>query len=1065
MSYTELQVTSNFSFLRGGSHPEEIVEQAIALGYSKIAITDHNTLAGIVRAYTATKGKNISIIPACRLNLLDGQSLLAYPTNKEGYANLSSLLSEGNLRAEKGECHLYKADVYRYSSDMKFIVVPSASLNESFEFESDFIQGLQEYKQKLGDSVSVGAIRSYQANDTKKLFVLAQLSKQYGLPLVAMNDVHYHAPERRELQDVLTCVREKCTIHNAGYRLYQNAERYLKPAEEMQRLFAHYPEAIENAQKIADACQFCLSELKYVYPEEITSEGRTPQEELVHLTWQGAHEKFGAAIPSHITEAIKYELDFMERKNYAAYFLTVYDFVRFARSQNILCQGRGSAANSTVCFCLGVTSVDPSKFRLLFSRFMSDARDEPPDIDVDFEHERREEVMQYVYEKYGRHRAAIVATVTQQHYKGSVRDVAKAMGMTSDTVDSLAGSGWEFTEEWYEGKKVTSSGFSAKDVNLLKVLELTNQYIGFPRQLGQHTGGFIITQGRLSDLCPILNARMENRTNIEWNKDDIESLGFLKVDVLALGMLTCIRKAFDLAKQHYNLNLTLANIPQDDPAVYEMVSHADTIGVFQIESRAQMSMLPRLRPKCFYDLVIEVAIVRPGPIQGDMVHPYLRRRNGEEPVVFPSKGLEEILGRTLGVPLFQEQAMEIAIVAAGFTPAEADQLRRSMATFKAKGMVSDFEKKLVGGMTAKGYTEDFARRVFKQLEGFGSYGFPESHAVSFALLVYVSSWLKCYYPDVFAAAILNSMPMGFYQPAQLISDARKHGVVIKEVDVNYSDWNNTLEAKEGKYCALRLGFREVKGLREEDMQILMAARDAKFSRISQLLDAGVPISALERLADADAFRSVGLDRRKALWEVASLSDHLTGLFAGQPIDNSSEQSIELPEMNLSEHVIEDYRTLSFSLKAHPVSFARPKLALLKVIPLSKLSDCSDGMTVRISGLVLVRQRPGTASGICFVTIEDESGTANLVVFQKLFSTYRKEIVHSRMLMVEGKVQKEGEVIHVVVKRCYDLTALLSPSNQSEKETKNEQKSEKPLVKSNDGPSFQYDVFHGGRNFK
>jgi error-prone DNA polymerase len=1065
MIYTELQVTSNFSFLRGGSHPEEIVEQALALGYSKIAITDHNTLAGIVRAYTASKGKNISIIPACRLNLLDGQSLLAYPTTKEGYANLSALLSEGNLRAEKGECHLYKADVYRYAKDILFIIVPPVSLNESFEFEEDFIATLPEYKQALGDAVSLGAIRSYQANDTKKLFALAQLSKQYGLPLVAMNDVHYHVPERRELQDVITCVREKCTIHNAGYRLYQNAERYLKPAEEMQRLFAHYPEAIENAQKIADACQFCLSELKYVYPEEITSEGRTPQEELVYLTWQGAHEKFGEVIPQHIKEAIQYELDFMERKDYAAYFLTVYDFVRFARSQNILCQGRGSAANSTVCFCLGVTSVDPSKFRLLFSRFMSDARDEPPDIDVDFEHERREEVMQYIYQKYGRDRAAIVATVTQQHYKGSVRDVAKAMGMTADTVDSLAGSGWEFTEEWFEGKTVTSSGFSAKDANLLKVLQLTNQYIGFPRQLGQHTGGFIITQGRLSDLCPILNARMENRTNIEWNKDDIESLGFLKVDVLALGMLTCIRKGFDLAKNHYNLDLTLANIPQDDPKVYDMVSHADTIGVFQIESRAQMSMLPRLRPKCFYDLVIEVAIVRPGPIQGDMVHPYLRRRNGEEPIEYPSKELEEILGRTLGVPLFQEQAMEIAIVAAGFTPAEADQLRRSMATFKAKGMVSDFEKKLVGGMTAKGYTEEFARRVFKQLEGFGSYGFPESHAVSFALLVYVSSWMKCYYPDVFAVALLNSMPMGFYQPAQLISDAQKHGVMVKAVDVNYSDWDNILEAKEGRYHAIRLGFRQVKGLNEEDMQILMAARDAKFTRIPQLLDAGVPLNALERLADADAFRSIGLDRRKALWEVAALSDHLTGLFAGQPSDNSSEQSIELPEMNLSQHVIEDYRTLSFSLKAHPVSFARSKLALLKVTPLSKLADCADGMTVRVSGLVLVRQRPGTASGICFITIEDESGTANLVVFQKLFSTYRREIVQSRLLMVEGKVQKEGEVIHVVVKRCYDLTGLLSPVNQSEREIKNEQKPEKPLVKSNDGPSFQYDVFHGGRNFR
>jgi error-prone DNA polymerase len=804
-----------------------------------------------------------------------------------------------------------------------------------------------------------------------------------------------------------------------------------------------------------------------VYPKEITSEGRTPQEELVYLTWKGANEKFNNAIPEKVKTNIEYELEFIARKNYAAYFLTVYDFVKFAREQEILCQGRGSAANSTVCYCLGITSVDPSKFNLLFSRFMSDARDEPPDIDVDFEHERREEVIQYIYEKYGRHRAAIVATVTQQHYKGAVRDVAKAMGLSMDAVNSLSGSGWEFTEDWYNGKTITSSGFSAKDAHLLKVLSLTDQYIGFPRQLGQHTGGFVITEDRLSDLCPIMNARMENRINIEWNKDDIEVLGFMKVDVLALGMLTCIRKGFDLAKLHYGLDFTLANIPQDDPAVYEMVSHADTIGVFQIESRAQMSMLPRLRPKCFYDLVIEVAIVRPGPIQGDMVHPYLRRRNGEDPVEYPSEELEKILGRTLGVPLFQEQAMEIAIVAAGFTPAEADQLRRSMATFKAKGMVADFEKKLVNGMTAKGYTEDFAKRVFNQLKGFGSYGFPESHAASFALLVYVSSWIKCYYPDIFAAALLNSQPMGFYQPAQIISDARKHGVTVKAVDINYSNWDNTLESKEGKYHQLRLGFRQVKGLKEEDMQILIAARDAGYKNIPQLFDAGVSLSALESLADADAFRSIDLDRRKALWEIAALSDHSKGLFAGQQTDNANEKIIRLPEMGLAEHVIEDYKTLSLSLKAHPLNFAREKLTLLKVIPTSELINCKDGMLVRVAGLVLVRQRPGTASGICFITIEDETGTSNLVVFQNLFHQYRKEIIHSRLLMVEGKVQKEGEVIHVVVKRCYDLSGLLIPLGQTEARASEDQSVDH--VSSAPGVAktqkvIQTDIFHGGRNF-
>jgi error-prone DNA polymerase len=1069
MKYTELQITTNFTFLRGGSHPEEIVEQALALGYSEIAITDHNTLAGIVRAYTATKGKNIRIIPACRLNLLDGHSLLAYPTTQEAYGQLSALLSEGNLRAEKGECHLYKEDVYRYSKGILFILIPPSSLNPLFEFEQDFINAVQEYKEAFGTDLYLGATRSYQASDGKKLFQLSLLSEQHGVPLVAMNDIHYHSPERRELQDVLTCIREKCTIYNAGYRLYQNAERYLKPQEEMFRLFAQYPQAIENTQKIAAACRFSLSELKYVYPEEITTEGRTPQEELIHLTWLGAKEKFGDAIPEKVKTNITFELEFIERKNYAAYFLTVHDFVRFARNQGILCQGRGSAANSTVCFCLGITSVDPSKFNLLFSRFMSDARDEPPDIDVDFEHERREEVIQYIYEKYGRHRAAIVATVTQQHYKGAVRDVAKAMGLSLDAVNSLSSSGWEFTEEWYEGKTVSSSGFSAKDKHLLKVLDLTNQYIGFPRQLGQHTGGFIITQGRLSDLCPILNARMENRSNIEWNKDDIESLGFLKVDVLALGMLTCIRKGFDLSKAHYDLDLTLANIPQDDAAVYEMVSHADTIGVFQIESRAQMSMLPRLKPKCFYDLVIEVAIVRPGPIQGDMVHPYLRRRDGKEAVIYPSKELENILGRTLGVPLFQEQAMEIAIVAAGFTPAEADGLRRSMATFKAKGLVSQYEIKLVSGMMAKGYTEEFARRVFKQLEGFGSYGFPESHAASFALLVYVSSWLKCYYPDVFATALLNSMPMGFYQPAQIISDAQKHGVVVKAADINCSDWDNTLEAKEGKYQVLRLGFRQIKGMREEDMQILMAARNEGYSNISQLVDAGVSPAALEKLADADAFRSIGLDRRKALWEISALNDHARGLFAGQIPDTASEKGIRLPQMNLFEHVIEDYKATTLSLKAHPVSFIRDKLSLMKITANNDLGAKPDGAVVRVAGLVLVRQRPGTASGICFITIEDETGTSNLVVFQDLFTKFRKEIVHSRLLMVEGKVQKEGEIIHVVVKRCFDLSGLLSPIGNTEARASEDQSIDHPQSTSpgvaKTAKAEQAEIFHGGRNFR
>ncbi|MGV3459730.1 MAG: error-prone DNA polymerase [Flavobacterium sp.] len=1058
MSYTELQVTSNFSFLRGGSHPHELVEQAAALGYAEIAITDHNTLAGIVRAHVAAKKAGIRLIVGCRLDLLDGPPLLAYPTDKEAYARLSGLLSTGNLLTEKGRCHLYKADVYAASKGIRFIALAPLSLNEAFDFGDDYKAALGEYRAALGTSLYLGISRSYQANDNKRMYRLGQLSDTLGIRLAATNDVHYHIPERRQLQDVLTCIREKCTIHTAGFRLYQNAERYLKPADEMQRLFRQYPEALAAAREIADACRFSLDSLTYIYPEEITSGGRTPQEELVILTWEGAHEKFDGNIPEKIAETIRYELEFMERKNYASYFLTVYDFVRFARSRNILCQGRGSAANSVVCYCLGITSVDPSKFKVLFARFMSDARDEPPDIDVDFEHERREEVIQYIYEKYGRDRAAIVATVTQVHWRGAIRDVAKAMGLSTDAVDKLAASIQEFRDELEEGR-ITSEGFNLADPHLLKTLALTREFVGFPRQLGQHTGGFVITRDRLSDLCPILNARMEDRINIEWNKDDIEALGFLKVDVLALGMLTCIRKAFDLCRQHYGKVYTLANIPQDDPAVYEMISHADTLGVFQIESRAQMSMLPRLKPKCFYDLVIEVAIVRPGPIQGDMVHPYLRRRDGIDPVEYPSEELREILGRTLGVPLFQEQAMEIAIVAAGFTPAEADGLRRSMATFKAKGKVSDWEIKLVAGMVAKGYHEDFAKRVFRQLEGFGSYGFPESHAASFALLVYVSSYIKCYYPDVFAAALLNSMPMGFYQPAQIVIDARKHGVEVRPVDINRSDWDNKLEERSGSYFALRLGFRQVKGLAAEDMQLLMAARQKPFPYVNTLLDAGVSMGALEKLADADAFRSIGLDRRQALWEVSSLFDSPVGMFEGQPPESDGEVQLELPLLTDAEHVVEDYATTGLSLKAHPVSFVRPQLHSLRVVPTAHLARMNNGDSVAVAGLITVRQRPGTAKGVIFVTIEDETGFANLVVWGTVFEKYRRDIVQARLLMVQGKVQIEGEVIHVIANSCYNLSPMLKKMTDAA-----HAESAVSTLSGSDEKDPE-EVFHKGRNFR
>lgn len=1033
MQYTELQVTSNFSFLRGASHPDELVQQAADLGYTEIAITDRNTVAGIVRAHAAAKKLGMRIIPGCRLDLLDGPSLLIFPTDRPAYSRLTNLLTTGNLRAEKGDCHLYKADVFASAKGMKLIMLPPDSLNDVFQFEESFEKDLQEYAQHFGNDLYLAATRRYMGDDGKFLFRIHQTAAKFGVPVVATNDVHYHEPGRRQLQDVLTCIREKCTIHTAGFLLHANAERYLKAEEEMVRLFAHYPQAIKNTQEINEACQFSLDSLKYEYPEEITSEGRTPQEELKHLAWKGAHEFFGEVLPEKTVQAINHELAFIEQMNYAPYFLTVYDIVRYAREKGILCQGRGSAANSTVCYCLGITSVDPTKFDLLFERFLSTARNEPPDIDVDFEHERREEVIQYIYQKYGRDRAAIVATVTQQHQKGAIRDVAKAMGLSVDTINRLSGSIWEFTDEWFEGKRIKEQGLNPDDQHLLKVLDLTKQFMGFPRQLGQHTGGFVITREKLSDLCPVMNARMVDRTCIEWNKDDIDALGFLKIDVLALGMLTCIRKCFDLAKKHYGLDLTLANIPQDDPRVYDMICAADTIGVFQIESRAQQSMLPRLRPRRFYDLVIEVAIVRPGPIQGDMVHPYLRRRNGEEDVEYPSPELKEILKRTLGVPLFQEQAMKIAIVAAGFTPSEADELRRSMATFKVKGLVTKFENKLINGMLKNGYKLDYAHRVFKQLEGFGSYGFPESHAASFALLVYVSCWLKCFYPDVFACGLLNSMPMGFYQPAQIVIDARKHNVSVREADINYSFWDNTLEEKEGEYRALRLGFRQIKGMREDDIALLVSARSVPFKDINTLRIIGIPEAALERLADADAFRSIGLDRRQALWEV-STKDCPLAMFEGQNAADPEERKINLPAMTESEHVVQDYASTSLSLKAHPVSFVREKLTQLHITPTGDLPKLKDGVFVKVAGLVLVRQRPGTAGGVCFMTIEDETGFSNLVIFQGLFDKFRKEILQSRLIMAEGKLQREGDVIHVIVRTCHDFSKLLrklTPAHQDE----------------------------------
>jgi error-prone DNA polymerase len=1026
MRYAELQATSNFSFLRGGSHPEELVEEAKACGYDAIAVTDRNSLAGIVRAHVEAKKLKVKFIPACRLDLLDGPSLLAYPVDRDAYGRLSALLTTGNLRAEKGECYLYKSDVYAHCEGIKFIVIPPEELNARFEYEDDFKSNVAEYASILGSSLYIAAARSYSGDDAKRLTRLSQL----GVPMVAVGDVHYHTVARREIQDILTCIREKCTIYTAGFRLHANAERFIKPVDEVHRLFRQYPEAIENALKITEACLFSLDTLKYIEPEEKTVDGLNPQERLTQYTWAGAHERYGEQIPKKISDQILFELAFIEKRKLAPYFLRVYKYTQKAEELGILHQGRGSAANSTVCYCLSITAVDPMKSRLLFSRFMSDAREEWPDIDVDFEHERREEIIQYIYDDYGREHAAIVATVTQERHRGAIRDVGKAMGLSEDTIKRVGATIWDFSEEGFDEKRLQEQGLNPKDPIIHKVLELTTQLMGFPRQLGQHTGGFVITDNKLSDLCPVMNARMDNRTQLEWNKDDLEALGILKVDVLGLGMLTMIRKAFDLVQQHYGEKLTLANVRQDDDKVYKMICRADTIGVFQIESRAQMSMLPRLKPTCFYDLVIEVAIVRPGPIQGDMVHPYLRRRNKEEFPEYPKPELEEILSRTLGVPLFQEQAMEIAIVAGGFTPGEADELRRSMASFKANGKLGLYEKKLVDGMVERGYKEDFAKRIFKQLQGFEGYGFPESHAASFALLVYISSWLKYYYPDVFCAALLNSQPMGFYQPAQIVRDAMDHAVKVAPVDVNYSFWDSTLEVKDGQYHRVRLGFREVKGLRTEDMALLIAGRKNLYTHVDQLRAAGVSATALEKLADADAFRSLGLDRRQALWDVSALADRPMALFEGIPSESSKETQIKLPLMTDGEHVVQDYASTGLSLKNHPVALVREKLSLLHNTKICDLKLMQDGDPVKVSGLITVRQRPGTAKGVLFMTLEDETGAANIVVWQALFNTYRKEIIQSRLFMVEGKLQIQGEVIHVVADRCFNLNKLLRGLTQA-----------------------------------
>jgi len=1035
-AYAELQITTNFTFLEGASHPEELVLRAHALGHEAVAVTDRNSFAGLVRAHVTAKELGLRFLPGVRLDFSCGRSVLAWPIDRPAYSRLAKLISKGRRRAPKGECHLDLDDLYQDAADgvvVAALVPPRA--------DGTLAAWLDELRGVFSDRAHLAVAPRFDGRDRARLHRLADLARRTGCRLLATNDVRYHDPARRPLQDVLTCIREHVTLDQAGSLLAPNAERHLKPAAEMARLFNEHPDALRAGRDLVERCRFSLDQLAYDYPVPEHYDGLTPQEELERRVREGAARRYPEGLTDKVRDQLAYELKLISELDYAAYFLTVDDIVRFARENAILCQGRGSAANSAVCYCLGVTAVDPARMDLLFERFVSAARNEPPDIDVDFEHQRREEVIQHVYRTYGRDHAGLAATVIRYRARSAIREVGKAMGLSLDAVDALARTVWGWSTDGLEPAKLKDSGLDMADPVIRQAIELARELIGFPRHLSQHVGGFVIAKSRLDELVPIENAAMEDRTVVEWDKDDLDALGMLKIDVLALGMLSCLRRGFDLLRAHKNLDLELATVPPEDPLTYAMISNADTLGVFQIESRAQMQMLPRLRPRTFYDLVIEVAIVRPGPIQGDMVHPYLRRRNGEEPITFPSDDLKSVLGKTLGVPIFQEQAMKIAIVAAGFTPAEADELRRSMASFKKNGKLEQFHTKLVDGMVARGYQRDFAERCFQQIEGFGYYGFPESHAASFAHLVYVSAWLKCHHPDVFACALLNAQPMGFYGPAQIVRDAREHGVEVRPVDVNASDWDHRLEeragARSGPRHALRLGFRQVKGLAADKLERLVAARaaDGSFREIGEVQRrAALDVATMERLAEADAFGSLNLPRRQALWAVKALKDTALPLFdhaeaAAAPGSNHppllAEPRVELVPMPLGEEVVEDYSWLRLSLKAHPCEILRPQLRAEGWATCGAIRDARDRTPFTTAGLVLIRQRPGSAKGVVFSTLEDETGIVNLVVWPKLLDRYRPIVMAARLLGCRGQVQRQGQVIHLVAHELIDLTGLLS----------------------------------------
>ena len=1043
IQHAALGCYSNFSFLTGAAHPAEMVETAAMLGWQAIGLADINSYAGIVRAHIAARDAAIRLIVGVRVRPVDGPDILVHPCDRQAYEALSVLLSEANLRGQKSVPCPYLADLSRLPASTAFVVVPPCHP------DADYHQKLQQIKYSVAGRLWAGACLYRDGADEARLSFLAAESAALDLPLAALSNALYHRPGRRPLADVLCCIREKQTIDQAGYLLSRNAERQLLSPDEMVRRWRHYPHALEQAAMIADLCQFHLDELSYEYPDELAPGGRTAMQELTYHTWQGAKKRFPDGVDDRVKTYLQHELALIEKLQFAPYFLTVFDIVRFARGRGILCQGRGSAANSAVCYCLGITAVDPARAQPLFERFISEARGEPPDIDVDFEHERREEVIQYIYTKYGRQRAGLAATVITYRHKSALREVAKVFGLSRDVQSALAGEVWGREKTGFDKQALVAAGLDATDRRLRLVIRLVDELCRFPRHLSQHVGGFVITRGRLDHLCPISPAAMLGRTVIEWDKDDLDALGLLKVDILALGMLSCIRRAFDLLQLHYHRHLTLASVPPEDLATYDMLCRGHSVGVFQVESRAQMAMLPRLQPRCFHDLVVQVAIVRPGPIQGDMVHPYLRRRAGLERVTYPSAELRTVLQRTLGVPLFQEQAMQIAIVAAGFTGSEADQLRRAMATFKKHGEISRFRDKMVAGMTKRGYEADFAKRCVRQIEGFGTYGFPESHAASFALLVYVSAWIKCHHPDVFICALLNAQPLGFYAPAQLIAEAKRCGVTVLPVDINHSDWDSQLtklaghhleiaNAKNPRY-ALRLGLRLVKGLARGEGQRIAASRGLAFATMEELMQrADVSIRAIKAIAAADGFSSLGLSRRQALWQIRQLGcqrHHELPLFAASQLEDDRPQQattkigrepkVTLPVASLGHEVAEDYRSLGLSLKAHPLDMLATPLAAAGWQLCHLINKHCDGQRLRLAGLVTMRQRPSTAGGTVFLTIEDGQGQANVIVWSKLIVTYREALLRSQIIGLVGRVQKAQSVTHFIAESLFNLNGFLN----------------------------------------